>query len=158
MNPKVNIGISETERGEIAKNLSRLLADTYSLYLKTHSFHWNVTGPMFQTLHLLFETQYTELWNATDVIAERIRSLDAFAPGTYSEFSKLTTIAEVKGVPAAQEMIAQLLDGHESVARTARSIFPIAEKGADESTMDMLTSRLQTHEKTAWMLRSLLRD
>lgn len=158
MDPQVNIGIPENQREEIAKNLARLLADTYSLYLKTHSFHWNVTGPMFQTLHLLFETQYTELWMATDVIAERIRSLDAFAPGTYSEFAKLTTITEAKGVPAAKDMIAQLLEGHEVVARTARSIFPIAEKGADESTLDMLTGRLQVHEKTAWMLRSLLRD
>lgn len=158
MDPKVNIGISAGQREEIAQGLSRLLADTYGLYLKTHSFHWNVTGPMFQTLHTLFETQYTELWTAADLIAERIRALDAFAPGTYTEFAKLSSIPEAKGVPQAKEMLAQLLEGHETVARTARSIYPIAEKGADEVTLDVLTGRLQIHEKTAWMLRSLLRE
>lgn len=158
MEPKVNIGIPEAQRTEIAQGLSRFLADTYSLYLKTHNFHWNVTGPMFQTLHTLFETQYTELWTAVDEIAERIRSLDAYAPGSYSQFAKLSTIKEAEGVPPAKEMIAQLLEGHEAVARTARSVYPAAEKGNDEATLDLLTSRLQLHEKTAWMLRSLLRD
>lgn len=158
MSHSINIGIPENHRKEIALNLSKLLADTYTLYLKTHNFHWNVTGPMFQTLHALFEQQYTELWQAADVIAERIRSLDEVAPGTYSEFAKLTSLSEAKGVPPAREMIAQLLEGHEAVIRTARSAVPAAEKGQDESTMDLLTQRLQLHEKTAWMLRSLLRD
>ena len=158
MEPKVNIGIPEAQRQEIAKGLSHFLADTYSLYLKTHNFHWNVTGPMFQTLHMLFMTQYTELWTAVDEIAERIRSLDEYAPGSYSQFAKLTSIKEAQGVPNAKEMIAQLLEGHEAVARTARSVFPAAEKGSDEATLDLLTGRLQIHEKTAWMLRSLLRD
>lgn len=158
MQPKVNIGIPEAERQEIANGLSRLLADTYTLYLKTHHFHWNVTGPMFTTLHALFETQYTELWTAVDEIAERIRSLDAYAPGTYTQFAKLTTIKDTEGVPNAKEMLAQLLEGHEAVTRTARTVFPVAEKGGDEATMDLLTSRLQLHEKTAWMLRSLLRE
>jgi starvation-inducible DNA-binding protein len=157
MEPKVNIGIPEPEREQIAQGLSRLLADTYGLYLKTHAFHWNVTGPMFSTLHTLFETQYTELWAAVDEIAERIRSLDAYAPGTYSEFAKLSSIPETNGVPNAKEMLQQLLEGHETVSRTARSVFPVAEKGADEATIDLLTSRLQIHEKTAWMLRSLLK-
>jgi starvation-inducible DNA-binding protein len=158
MEPKVNIGIPEAQRVEIAKGLARLLADTYSLYLKTHNFHWNVTGPMFSTLHALFETQYTELWAATDEVAERIRALDEYAPGTYSEFAKLSSIPETKGVPAAKDMLLQLLEGHETVARTARSVFDTAEKGNDEATLDLLTSRLQLHEKTAWMIRSLLRD
>jgi starvation-inducible DNA-binding protein len=155
---KINIGISEVQREEIAKGLSRFLADTYTLYLKTHGFHWNVTGPMFNTLHMMFETQYTELWGAVDVIAERLRALDAPAPGSYSEFSKLTSLKESNGPVDAKGMIAQLLDGHETVARTARGLFPVAEKGNDEATMDLLTQRLQLHEKTAWMLRSLLRD
>jgi starvation-inducible DNA-binding protein len=155
----VNIGIPEGERTAIAQGLSRLLADTFSLYLKTHYFHWNVTGPMFSTLHELFEEQYTELWGAIDVIAERIRALDEYAPGTYSQFAKLSSVAEATpSVPHAKEMIAQLLEGQEAVARTARSIYPVAEKGQDEGTLDMLTQRLQVHEKTAWMLRSLLRD
>lgn len=154
----MDIGINATQRDEVAKGLSRLLADTYTLYLKTHGFHWNVTGPMFNTLHLMFETQYTELWTATDVIAERIRSLDAFAPGSYSELGKLTSLKESTGVPGAKEMIAQLLEGNETVARTARSLFKAAENANDEATMDLLTQRLQVHEKTAWMLRSLLRD
>ena len=158
MNSKVNIGIPENERVEIAKGLSRVLADTFGLYLKTHYFHWNVTGPMFQTLHILFEEQYTELWNAVDEIAERIRSLDEQAPGSYSQFSKITSVPEAHTVPSARDMIQQLLEGHEAVARTARSVFPAGEKGGDEATLDMLTSRLQVHEKTAWMLRSLLRD
>ena len=155
---KINIGIPENQRKEIAGGLSRLLADTYSLYLKTHNFHWNVTGPMFNTLHLMFETQYTEMWTSTDIIAERIRSLDEVAPGTYSEFSRLSTVPEAKGVPPAREMIAQLLEGHEAVIRTARSIIPNAESSQDEATLDLLTQRMQWHEKTAWMLRSLLRD
>ena len=158
MSHGINIGIAEPQRKEIALHVSKLLADTYTLYLKTHNFHWNVTGPMFQTLHALFETQYTELWQAADIIAERIRALDEIAPGTYSEFIKLTSIAEAKGVPPAREMIAQLLDGHEAVIRTARAGVPATEKANDEATMDLLTQRLQLHEKTAWMLRSLLRD
>lgn len=155
---KMDIGINETQREEVAKGLSRLLADTYTLYFKTHAFHWNVTGPMFNTLHLMFETQYNELWAATDVIAERMRSLDAFAPCSYNELGKLTSLKESSGVPNAKEMIGQLLEGHETVARTARSMFKAAENANDEATMDLLTQRLQTHEKTAWMLRSLLRD
>lgn len=154
----INIGIPEQQRKEVAHNLAKLLADTYTLYLKTHNFHWNVTGPMFQTLHALFMEQYTEMWAATDTIAERIRALDEVAPGSYSEFGKLTSLAEAKGVPPAREMIAQLLEGHEAVCRTARNAFPVAEKASDEATMDLLTQRLQLHEKTAWMLRSLLRD
>ncbi|HMN68248.1 MAG TPA: Dps family protein [Bdellovibrionales bacterium] len=158
MEPKINIGIPEPQREEIAKGLSRLLADSYTLYLKTHNFHWNVSGPMFNTLHTMFETQYNELALAVDEIAERIRALDEYAPGTYSEFAKLSTIAEANGVPQAKDMIQQLLEGHEAVARTARSVFPAAEKGNDEATADLLTGRIQLHEKTAWMLRSLLRD
>jgi starvation-inducible DNA-binding protein len=154
---KVNIGIPEPQREEIAKGLSRLLADSYTLYLKTHNFHWNVTGPMFNTLHLMFETQYNEIWTATDTIAERIRTLDEPAPGTYSQFAKLTSIPEADGVPSAHQMIEQLLQGHEAVTRTARSLFPVAEKAQDEGTMDLLTERMQFHEKTAWMLRSLLK-
>ncbi|MFB8787411.1 MAG: Dps family protein [Potamolinea sp.] len=155
---KVDIGIGESDRKEIAEGLSRLLADTYTLYLKTHNFHWNVTGPMFQTLHLMFETQYTELALAVDLIAERIRALGFPAPGTYSEFSKLSSIEETSGVPKADEMIRLLVAGQESVARTARSIFPIADEANDEPTADLLTQRLQVHEKTAWMLRSLLEE
>ncbi len=158
MESKINIGITEAQREEIAKGLSRFLADTYTLYLKTHNFHWNVTGPMFNSLHLMFETQYNELWMATDVIAERIRALDEPAPGTYSQFAKLTSIKEADGVPNSKEMIRQLLDGNEAVARTARSLFPVAENASDEATLDLLTQRIQLHEKTAWMLRSLLRD
>lgn len=152
----IDIGIPEESRKEIAEGLSRLLADTYSLYLKTHNFHWNVTGPMFQTLHLMFETQYNELALAVDLIAERIRALGFPAPGTYTDFAKLSSIEETPGVPKAEEMIRLLVEGQESVARTARSIFPLAEKVNDEPTADLLTQRLQVHEKTAWMLRSLL--
>ncbi len=158
MNPKINIGIPEPQRDEIAKGLGRLLADTFTLYLNTHNFHWNVTGPMFNTLHLMFETQYNELWTSTDEIAERMRALDEHAPATYHDFQKLSSLKEPIGVPQAKEMIAQLLEGHEAVARTARSVFPAAEKGNDEATADLLTQRIQYHEKTAWMLRSLLRD
>ena len=155
---KVDIGIEENARKEIAAGLSRLLADTYTLYLKTHNFHWNVTGPMFQTLHLMFETQYTELALAVDLIAERIRALGFPAPATYIEFSQLTSIQETPGVPKAQEMIRLLVQGQEAVARTARSIFPVADQVNDEPTADLLTQRLQVHEKTAWMLRSLLEE
>lgn len=154
----IDIGIPEDSRKEIAEGLSRLLADTYSLYLKTHNFHWNVTGPMFQTLHLMFETQYNELALAVDLIAERIRALGVPAPGTYTDFAKLSSIPETPGVPKAKEMIRLLVEGQESVARTARSIFPLAEKVNDEPTADLLTQRLQVHEKTAWMLRSLLEE
>jgi starvation-inducible DNA-binding protein len=154
----VNIGIDEANRAKIAEGLSRLLADTYTLYLKTHNFHWNVTGPMFQTLHLMFETQYTELALAVDLIAERIRSLGYPAPGTYSEYAKLSSIAETSGVPKAQEMIRLLVEGQEAVVRTARSIFPVVDEANDEPTADLLTQRMQVHEKTAWMLRSLLEE
>jgi starvation-inducible DNA-binding protein len=154
----INIGIDDTNRAKIAEGLSRLLADTYTLYLKTHNFHWNVTGPMFQTLHLMFETQYTELALAVDLIAERIRALGYPAPGTYSEYAKLSSIAETPGVPKATEMIRLLVEGQESVVRTARSIFPIVEEVNDEPTADLLTQRMQVHEKTAWMLRSLLEE
>ena len=155
---KVNIGIPEKERKQIAKGLAKLLADSYTLYLKTHNYHWNVMGPMFNTLHLMFEQQYTELHTAVDEIAERIRSLGEPAPGSYTEFGKLTSIPESTGSVAAEEMVTQLLQGHETVAKTARSIFPAAEKGSDEATLDLLTSRIQLHEKTAWMLRSMLSD
>ncbi|WP_318826243.1 non-specific DNA-binding protein DpsA [Burkholderia thailandensis] len=152
----MNIGISDKDRKKIAAGLSRLLADTYTLYLKTHNFHWNVTGPMFNTLHLMFEEQYNELWLAVDLVAERIRTLGVVAPGTYREFAKLSSIPEADGVPAAEDMIRQLVEGHEAVVRTARAIFPDADAASDEPTADLLTQRLQTHEKTAWMLRSLL--
>ncbi len=152
----IDIGIEEKDRREIADGLSRLLADTYTLYLKTHNFHWNVTGPMFQTLHLMFEQQYNELWTAGDLIAERIRALGFPSPGSYKEFSKLTAIKEADGVPSAEEMIRQLVEGQETVARTARSVFITAEDANDAPTADLLTERMQIHEKTAWMLRSLL--
>jgi starvation-inducible DNA-binding protein len=152
----INIGIDENSRQHIADGLSRLLADTYTLYLKTHNFHWNVTGPMFQTLHLMFEGQYNELALAVDAIAERIRALGFPAPGTYKEYSKLTSIPEAEGVPKAEDMIRELVEGQEAVVRTARSVFPIADEANDEPTADLLTQRLQIHEKTAWMLRSLL--
>lgn len=154
----INIGIGEQDRREIAEGLSRLLADTFTLYLKTHNFHWNVTGPMFQTLHLMFEEQYNELWTATDLVAERIRALGVFAPATYREFARLTSIMEEDGVPAATQMIRQLVEGHETAARTARSVITIAERASDAPTADLLTERLQVHEKTAWMLRSLLAE
>ena len=154
-NTPINIGISEADRKELAQGLSRLLADTYTLYLKTHNYHWNVTGPMFQTLHLMFEGQYNELALAVDAIAERFRALGFPAPGTYSQYAKLTTIKEDADVPSAQVMIRNLVEAQESVIRTARSIFPLAEKSSDETTADLLTQRLQIHEKTAWMLRSL---
>jgi starvation-inducible DNA-binding protein len=153
---EIDIGINAQDRKQIADGLSRLLADTYTVYLKTHNFHWNVTGPMFQTLHLLFQTQYNELWLATDLIAERIRTLGHPAPGTYSTLSRLTSIAETEGVPKAEDMIRLLLAGNEAVARTAREIFPLVEKVSDQPTADLLTQRMQIHEKSAWMLRSLL--
>lgn len=158
INSTMDIGISETHRREIADGLSRLLADTYTLYLKTHNFHWNVKGPMFQTLHLMFETQYNELALAVDLIAERIRSLGFPAPGSYSAFSKLSTIKDADGVVQAKEMIKQLVEAQEAVVKTARSIFPAVEKASDEATADLLTQRMQLHEKTAWMLRSLLEE
>jgi starvation-inducible DNA-binding protein len=153
---QVDIGIDADTRKEIADGLSRLLADTYTLYLKTHYFHWNVTGPMFQTLHLMFETQYTELALAVDLIAERIRALGFTAPGSYSQYAQLSSIPETTTVPKATEMITLLVEGQEAVCRTARSIYTIAGKASDEATADLLTQRLQLHEKTAWMLRSLL--
>jgi starvation-inducible DNA-binding protein len=152
----IDIGIDEADRGTIAEGLSRLLADSYTLYLKTHNYHWNVTGPMFQTLHLMFETQYSELSLAVDLIAERIRALGAPAPGSYREFTALSSVPEDDDRPNATEMIRRLVAGQESVARTARSIFPVVEQAHDEPTADLLTQRLQIHEKTAWMLRSLL--
>ncbi len=153
---QIDIGIPENHRITIANGLSHLLADSYTLYLKTHNFHWNVTGPMFQTLHIMFETHYTELAMAVDEIAERIRSLGQFAPGSYSQFLELSTIKIGDGVPKAEDMIRELVEGHEAVAKTARSVFPAAQAGNDEVTADLLTQRLQIHEKTAWMLRSLL--
>ena len=158
MSTTIDIGIDTAERKQIAEGLAKVLADTYTLYLKTHAFHWNVTGPMFQTLHLLFETQYNELWMAVDTIAERIRALGIPAPGSYSQFAKLSSVREETGTPNAKEMIRQLLEGHEAVARTARSVFPVAEKANDQATIDLLTQRLSLHEKTAWMLRSLLEE
>lgn len=153
---QIDIGISDKDRKKIADGLSRLLADTYTLYLKTHNFHWNVTGPMFNTLHLMFEGQYNELALAVDAIAERIRALGVHAPGSYKDFAKLSSIPEADGVPAAEEMIRQLVQGQEAVARTARDVFTAADAANDQPTADLLTQRLQTHEKTAWMLRSML--
>jgi starvation-inducible DNA-binding protein len=154
----INIGIAEKDRKKIAEGLARMQADTYTLYLKTHNFHWNVTGPMFQTLHLMFQTQYNETWLAVDVIAERIRALGFPAPGSYKEFAALTEIKDSKGVPNAKEMIRQLVDGQETVVRTARAVFPIAEAAGDQPTADVLTQRMTVHEQNAWMLRSLLED
>jgi starvation-inducible DNA-binding protein len=154
---RINIGISAADRALIAAGLSSLLADTYTLYLTTHNFHWNVTGPMFNTLHQMFMTQYTELWNAVDPIAERIRSLGHTAPGSYAQFGALASIGDAPSVPPkALQMVRILTDGHEAVARTARGIFPLADKASDEPTADLLTQRLTVHEQTAWMLRSLL--
>ncbi|WP_411823428.1 Dps family protein [Leptospira sp. 'Mane'] len=153
---QINIGIPEAERSAISEALKKLLGDTYTLYQKTHSYHWNVTGPMFQTLHLLFMTQYTELWNAIDPIAERIRALGYYAPISGSEFAKYSSIAEDKEVPKAEDMIRNLVEGNEAVIRTARAAYAPAEKGNDQASLDLLTQRLDIHEKTAWMLRSLL--
>ena len=150
------IGIDANKRLEIASGLSRVLADTYTLYLKTHNFHWNVTGPMFQTLHLMFEAQYNELALAVDLVAERIRAFGLPAPGTYKELAQLSSIKEEDGIPKAQDMIRLLVEGHETVARTARQVFKLAESVSDQPTCDLRTQRMQVHEKTAWMLRSLL--
>ncbi|MCR6702310.1 MAG: DNA starvation/stationary phase protection protein [Dokdonella sp.] len=153
----IDIGIDQKDRKKIADGLSKLLADTYTLYLKTHSFHWNITGSMFNSLHTMFETQYNELWSAADVIAERIRSLDFPAPGSYSQFVKLSAIKEEPGVPDWRGMVEQLVDGHETAARTGRAAFKLADKADDQPTADLVTQRLEAHEKTAWMLRSLLK-
>lgn len=158
MAAKIDIGISEKDRKKITEGLSCLLADSYTLYLKTHNFHWNVTGPMFQTLHLLFQTQYTELWNALDVIAERIRALGYPVPGSYKRFVELSSIPEEDGVPKAKDMIRQLVAGQESVARTARRVFAIVDAANDQPSADLLTQRMEVHEKNAWMLRSLLEE
>lgn len=152
----VNIGINEQDRQEIAEGLSRLLADTYTLYLKTHNYHWNVTGPMFETLHKMFEAQYQALAGAVDSIAERIRALGFPAPGTYAEFGKLASIKEEPGVPPAEEMIRRLLEGHEAAVRTARSMLAAIGRAQDEPTLNLVSDRMQAHEKTAWMLRSML--
>lgn len=152
----MDIGIDEKQREEISQGLAKLLSDTYTLYLKTHGFHWNVTGPMFQTLHLLFETQYNEMWMAVDEIAERIRTLGSRAPGSYAEISELTGVKETRDRLDAMQMVRSLVEGHEAVIKTARSIFPKTEKAEDQATVDLLTRRLEIHEKTCWMLRSLL--
>lgn len=154
----IDIGIPEGQRGEIAAGLSRLLADSYTLYLMTHNFHWNVTGPMFNTLHLMFMQQYTEQWNALDMIAERIRALGFPAPGTYRQFVKLASIQEVEGTPKALDMVRHLVSAQEATARTARGLFALVDEANDQPTADLLTQRLEVHEKTAWMLRSLLED
>jgi starvation-inducible DNA-binding protein len=154
----INIGIPEAQRAKIAEGLSRVLADSYTLYLMTHNFHWNVTGPMFNTLHLMFMGQYTEQWNALDLIAERIRALGFPAPGTYKEFVTLASIEEVAGVPKALDMVRHLVEAQEATARTARELFPLVDEANDQPTADLLTQRLDVHEKTAWMLRSLLED
>ncbi|MBT9477283.1 Dps family protein [Polaromonas sp.] len=157
--PSISIGISDKDRTAISKGLSHLLADTYTLYLTTHNFHWNVTGPMFNTLHFMFMGQYTELWNAVDPVAERIRSLGHPAPGSYAQFSSLASLPDVPATPPkALDMVRILVEGHEAVARTARELFPLAEKAGDQPTADLLTQRLTVHEKTAWMLRSLLEE
>lgn len=157
--PPINIGISGADRTAIAEGLSRVLADTYTLYLTTHNFHWNVTGPQFRTLHMMFEEQYTELWGATDVIAERIRALGHYAPGSYAEFSRIATVPDVPTVPPkAMEMVRILVTGHETVSRIAREFIPVAEEAGDDPTADMLTARCAMHDTTAWMLRSLLEE
>lgn len=157
--PSINIGISEAQRAAIAQGLSRLLAETYTLYLTTHNFHWNVTGPMFNTLHTMFMAQYTEMWNAVDPIAERIRALGFHAPGSYAEFSKLSTLADAPAKPPkALAMIELLAKGHEAIARTAREVFDVVDAANDQPSADLLTQRMDIHEKTAWMLRALLED
>jgi len=155
---KIDIGISEKDRVAIAGGLSRLLADSFTLYLMTHNFHWNVTGPMFNSLHVMFMNQYTEQWNALDIIAERIRALGVKAPGSYAEYEKLTTIPAFKGEPKAMEMVALLVAAQEATARTARGLLEIADKANDQPTLDLLTQRLDIHEKTAWMLRVLTEE
>lgn len=156
--PPIDFGISTPDREQIVDGLRHLLADTYTLYLKTHNFHWNVTGPMFQTLHQLFMTLYTEQWTAVDLIAERIRAMGAPAPGTYEAFAQLTSIKSTPGLPKARDMMIELIEGQETVARTARNMFDIASGANDQPTCDLLTQRMQIHEKNAWMLRSLLED
>ncbi|GGZ06296.1 MULTISPECIES: Dps family protein [Shewanella] len=156
MSTEINIGINQADRVEIANGLNNLLADTYSLYLKTHSFHWNVTGPMFNTLHLMFETQYTELALAVDIIAERVRALGERALGSYSAYAKVTGIKEDNGVTDANQMLQELLEGQEVIIRRARALYPLVNQADDEATADLLTQRIQLHEKTAWMLRSML--
>lgn len=159
INPSaINIGLSDKDRRKVADGLSHMLADSYTLYLKTHNFHWNVTGPMFQTLHLMFMAQYNEIWLAIDTLAERIRALGYPAPGTYKEFAALTRIAESEGIPNAKDMIRQLVAGQEAVVRTARELLPIAEKAGDQPTVDLLSARMMVHEQNAWMLRSLLEE
>jgi len=158
MASKIDIGINEKDRKRIADGLSRLLADSYTLYLKTHNFHWNVTGPQFNSLHTMFMTQYTEIWNALDLIAERIRSLGYPAPGSYKQFVALSSIPEEEGVPKAKDMIRQLVAGQEAVTRTAREVFKVVEKANDQPTADLLTQRMEVHEKNAWMLRVLLEE
>jgi starvation-inducible DNA-binding protein len=153
---EINIGITPKNRAKIAKGLSRLLADTYSLFLKTHNFHWNVTGPMFNTLHLMFETQYNELFIAVDEIAERIRALGEFAPGSFTEYSKMSSVKQADGVPSAEDMIRQLVIDNETVVRTARELVPLLQESDDSPTEDLVIKRLQVHEKTAWMLRSMV--
>jgi starvation-inducible DNA-binding protein len=155
---KIDIGISTEDRAKIAEELSKVLADSYLLYLKTHNFHWNVTGPMFSTLHVMFQEQYTELWNALDLIAERMRALGHFAPGTYKRYAELSSIKEEPAVPTAQEMIRQLVEGQEAVTRTARAAFRVADDADDQPTAGLLTDRMEIHEKNAWMLRSFLED
>jgi len=154
----INIGISDDDRQKIAHGLSALLADSYTLYLMTHNFHWNVTGPQFNSLHLMFMAQYTEQWNALDIIAERIRALGHPAPGTYKEFVKLASIKEIDGVPKSDDMVRHLVSAQEATARTARKLFALVNEANDQPTADLLTQRLEIHEKTAWMLRSLLED
>ena len=156
--PQIDIGINNTDREKIVKGLSILLADSYTLYLMTHNFHWNVKGPQFNSLHLMFMGQYTEQWNALDMIAERIRALGYPAPGTYKQFVKLATIKEVEGVPNATEMVRHLVAAPEATARPARKLVPVADAANDQPTADLLTQRLEVHEKTAWMLRSLLEE
>jgi len=156
--PAIDIGISSDDRRKIVRGLSELLADSYTLYLMTHNFHWNVTGPQFNSLHLMFMAQYTEQWTALDLIAERIRALGYPSPGTYKEFVKLASIKEVDGVPSANDMIRHLVSAQEATARTARKLFPVVDAANDQPTADLLTQRLEVHEKTAWMLRSLLED
>jgi starvation-inducible DNA-binding protein len=156
--PAIDIGINPKQREKIAQGLSALLADSYTLYLMTHNFHWNVIGPDFNSLHLMFMGQYTEQWNALDLIAERIRALGHAAPGTYKEFVKLASIKEVERAPKATDMIRHLISAQEATARTARKLFPLVNAANDQPTADLLTQRLEVHEKTAWMLRSLLED
>jgi starvation-inducible DNA-binding protein len=153
----INTGIDAKDRAAIAQGLSKVLADTYLLYLKTHNFHWNVEGPMFQTLHVMFMEQYTEAWNAIDLVAERIRALGHYAPGTYKQYLKLGSIKETEGVPRAEQMVKLLIEALEAVVRTARSVLPLAERANDQPTLDVLTQRMDVHEKNAWMLRSLLK-